>query len=165
MSSPTSTTSAPSTSSACSFPTNTAINTGNALCFSNYNDDGKYQSFTLSDAQKVIDAFCENNYVLDPGNTYGYVENGANNIYVSISWTEDQSGCGTEVDFPFGVPLCEDAWDLPLAICSSGCVLIEIEALTSEDAHTVINPHFSSAHNSSQTQWYAVSRANPTLDE
>ncbi|EEA25187.1 hypothetical protein PMAA_063060 [Talaromyces marneffei ATCC 18224] len=116
MSSPTSTTSAPSTSSACSFPTNTAINTGNALCFSNYNDDGKYQSFTLSDAQKVIDAFCENNYVLDPGNTYGYVENGANNIYVSISWTEDQSGCGTEVDFPFGVPLCEDAWDLPLAI-------------------------------------------------
>lgn len=116
-SSPTSSTSTTSTSSGLSFPTNTAINNGNVLCFSDYNGDGNYQSFTLGDATDVIDAFCANNYVLDPGNTYGYVENGANNIYVSISWAEDQSGCGTEVDFPLGVPLCEDAWDLPLAIC------------------------------------------------
>jgi hypothetical protein len=104
-SSPTSTTSTTSTSSGLSFPTNTAINNGNVLCFSDYNGDGKYQSFTLADAKDVIDAVCANDYVLDPGNAYRYVENGGNNIYVSISWAEDQSGFRTEVDFPLGVPL------------------------------------------------------------
>jgi hypothetical protein len=40
---------------------------------------------------------------------------------------------------------------------SSGCVLIEIEALASEDLPAVINPPFQSVYNSSQIQRYTAS--------
>lgn len=85
------TTTTPSTTSSTStsitlterpFPTTTDVYEGGTLCFSDYNTDGEYQSFTLADAEDVINAFCANNYVLAPGNTYGYVEEGGNNIYV-----------------------------------------------------------------------------------
>lgn len=113
----TSSTSTFTTSSGPPFPTNTDVYEGGTMCWSDYNTDGEYQSFTLDDAESVINAFCANNYVLAPGNTYGYVEEGGNNIYVSASWAEDQTGCGTEQDFDLSSIGCTDAWDLPLSIC------------------------------------------------
>ena len=99
--------------------TNTDVYWGGTHCFSDYNSDGEYQSFTLDDAEDVINAFCANNYVLAPGNAYGYVEEGGSNIYVSVSWAEYQTGCGTEQDFDLSQIGCTDAWDLPLAICKA----------------------------------------------
>jgi hypothetical protein len=111
----------PSTTTSLPYPTSTAVNEGTALCWSDYNSNGQYVPFTQTNKQDVVAAFCNNNYVLAPGNTYGYVEGDATGlgmIYATISWAEDQSGCGTEQDLDLSSGFCLDAWDADFA-CKS----------------------------------------------
>ncbi|KAH8800836.1 hypothetical protein F5884DRAFT_808987 [Xylogone sp. PMI_703] len=109
------TSSAPSSSpTSTSYPTNTAINVGGAYCFTPA--DGNYVSFTETQAKDVVESFCSDNYVLEPSNTYGQVNELAGDGYsvvVSASWAPDQTSCGTmqpaQLDDAEG--LCYDAWD------------------------------------------------------
>ena len=86
---------------------------GGAYCFTPA--DGNYVEFTQSDAQNAVSAFCSENYVLEPGNTYGFAEGYDATGYTVIaaaSWALDQTGCGTEQDFPFNENSdeCLDGW-------------------------------------------------------
>lgn len=57
-----------------------------------------YDSFTVADAQAVVKSFCEAQYVLEPDNTYGQVEEydaGSYSVVASAAWADSQSGCGT----------------------------------------------------------------------
>lgn len=95
------------------YPTNTAEDDGSAYCFTSAN--GPYVSFTQGDAKNVVAAFCNNNYVLKPGNTNGFVEAysaGDYVVYASAAWAQDQDGCGAEVDLYFDADskACLDGW-------------------------------------------------------
>lgn len=112
---PTSTVSTPppSTIASTSYPTNTAENTGNAFCFSS--DSGNYVSFTQDDAKDVVSSFCANDYVLQPGNTFGFNEGYSASGYTvlaSATWADDQLGCNAEADFDFNANSnnCLDGW-------------------------------------------------------
>jgi len=75
---------------------------GSAYCFTPA--DGNYVEFTQSDAQNAVSAFCSKGYVLQPGNTTGISEGYDATGYTVIAaanWATDQTGCGTEQDFPF----------------------------------------------------------------
>ncbi|KAF7539602.1 hypothetical protein G7Z17_g12400 [Cylindrodendrum hubeiense] len=114
------TTSSKSTSSASktttSYPTNTAINTGEGYCFV---DRSGYLSFSLDEARQGIKSFCSSNYVLDPDNTIGQadaVEEDGYNVVVSAKWAADQSGCDDKDSFTFAddddsFGDCLDAWN------------------------------------------------------
>ncbi|QGA18027.1 hypothetical protein EYB26_005705 [Talaromyces marneffei] len=104
----------PTTTASIAWPTNTDINTGGAYCFTS---DMGFTSFTQDQAQTVVKSFCGNNYVLDPSNTYGFVNelSGDPAVIVSASWAHDQSGCGTEESWSFAgsslqYDLCLNAW-------------------------------------------------------
>ena len=71
--------------------------------------------FTLADAQNVVSAFCAQNYVLQPGNTYGFAEGDDQTGYTVIAaaaWAQNQAGCGTEQDFSFSAQpdFCLAGW-------------------------------------------------------
>lgn len=57
----------PTTTSSTAYPTNTAENVGSAYFYTSSN--GPYLSFTQTDAQNVVQDFCNNNWVLTPGGT------------------------------------------------------------------------------------------------
>lgn len=109
-------TAATSTTSSLPYPTNTVINEGPALCFSDYNGDGEYAPFSKPDAQTIVDAFCKQNYVLGPGNTYEFVE-AYRSIYASMEWAKNQNGCGKEEDWKLGARGCRAAFDTPFGQC------------------------------------------------
>jgi hypothetical protein len=95
------------------YPTNTAENVGGAYCFSS--SDGNYVQFTETDAQDVVQSFCSQNYVLEPGNTFGFAEGDDKTGYTVIaaaSWAKDQTGCGAEANFPFNANSdeCLEGW-------------------------------------------------------
>jgi hypothetical protein len=112
-SSSTPTSTKPSSTTVPLYPTNTAENVGSAYCFTP--SDGNYVQFSQSDAQTVVSSFCSENYVLEPGNTYGFAEGDEQSGYTVIaaaSWAQDQTGCGTETNFPFNANSdeCLDGW-------------------------------------------------------
>lgn len=87
---------------------------GVAYCF---NGDKEYTSFTQKQAQTVVKNFCKNNHVLDPGNTYGFVDelSGEPSVVVSASWARDESGCGNKKSWSFSgsstqYDICLNAW-------------------------------------------------------
>lgn len=87
---------------------------GSAYCF---NDDKGSTSFTQNQARTVVKSFCNNNHVLDPGNTYGFVDNlaGQPSVIVFAGWARDQSGSGDKKSWSFSwsslqYDLCLNAW-------------------------------------------------------
>ncbi|KAL7795689.1 hypothetical protein V8C43DRAFT_304570 [Trichoderma afarasin] len=113
---PATTTKSPSpVSSSTPYPTNTAINVGKAYCFDGL--DG-YLSFSLDETQTVVKSFCSASYVLDPDNTFGFVEEverDTYNVVASAGWAPNQAGCGAKQSFPFASDemnseLCLEAW-------------------------------------------------------
>jgi hypothetical protein len=115
-----------------------------------------YNSFTVTDAQDVVKSFCEAEYVLEPDNTYGQVEEydtGSIAVVASAAWADDQSGCGTVASYSFAdstedYDLCLDAFSTDFycenedeAVSTSygggyvynsgsGCILLELYAYT-----------------------------------
>ncbi|KFZ11648.1 hypothetical protein V501_04652 [Pseudogymnoascus sp. VKM F-4519 (FW-2642)] len=145
-------TTTPATTTSLPYPTNTALDIGTALCFSDYNSDNQYIPFDEAGAQEVVKAFCNNNYVLGPDNTFGYVE-GYGDIRAAISWAENQDGCGSKQDLHLSTDGCVHAWDTPLYECNGGsttenyggafvynangvggCILIDISAISSSSS-------------------------------
>lgn len=96
-----------------SLTTNTYVYEYGILCFSDYNNDGEYQSFTLDDAGNVTDAFCANNGVLALENRLATSKK-AGTIATSYSWAEDQSRCGSEQDLDLSSIGYTNAGDLAL---------------------------------------------------
>ncbi|KAI7973519.1 hypothetical protein EIK77_004125 [Talaromyces pinophilus] len=134
-----------------SWPTNTAINVGSAYC---YTQQMGYVSFTLDDAKGAIGPFCNASYVLDPSNTFGFVEKydaGSYSVLCTAQWANDQAGCGAQKAYSFAdssldYELCLNAWstdyfcldeNAPAASSygggyvynsGSGCILLELYA-------------------------------------
>lgn len=106
----------PTTTTPLPYPTNTAVNTGGALCFSDYNKNGQYVAFSQTDAQTVVASFCKRGYVLGPGATFTYTDD-YNGLKAEISWAADQSGCGAEQDLNLSNTGCLDAWDTDFFQC------------------------------------------------
>jgi hypothetical protein len=105
--------STPTSTTVTLYPTNTAEKVGGAYCFNP--SDSNYVQFTQSNAQNVVSSFCSQNYVLRPGNTNGFTEGYEESGYTVIAeaqWATDQTGCGTEQDFPFNANSeeCLDGW-------------------------------------------------------
>ncbi|CCT63634.1 related to acetylxylan esterase [Fusarium fujikuroi IMI 58289] len=95
-----------------SYPTNTAINEGEAYC---YEGDTNYVEFTKDEARQVIGSFCDSSYTLGPGNTFGQnvaLEEDGYTVIVSAKWAPDQSGCGDKEPFSFS----EDDWNHDLCL-------------------------------------------------
>jgi hypothetical protein len=110
----------PTTTTPLPYPTNTAINTGGALCFSDYNKNGQYAAFSQTDAQTVVALFCGRGYALGPGATFTYTDD-YNGVKAEISWAANQSGCGAEQDLNLSNTGCLDAWDTDFFQCKSTC--------------------------------------------
>lgn len=120
------------------YPTNTAENVGSAYCFSS--SDGNYVQFTETDAQDVISSFCSQNYVLEPDNPTGFAEGYEQDGYTVVaaaSWAADQTGCGTEADFPFNANSdeCLEGWSTDFY-----CVDEDSSASTSYGGAYVLEP-------------------------
>lgn len=114
-------TTATATTSSLPYPTNTALGQGTALCFADYNSNGKYVEFTKADGAAVVAAACNDpSHVLAPTNTYGFVEGYSANgytVYASFSWAADQSGCGTMEDLHLTADGCLDVFDIDFYQC------------------------------------------------
>lgn len=111
----------PTTTEALPYPTSTEINRGDVLCWKDYKRDG-YESFTSDDAYEATTKFCDSNFTLTPDNNDGVGIShpvGDLNLFASIKWATDQSGClkKGDLNLSFEYVGCVEAFAATLAEC------------------------------------------------
>lgn len=99
------TTKRPTSTDSIVYPTNTAIEKGDAYCYKP--SDGKYERYSRDDANEVVSTFCAKKAVLIPENTVGIMSSVTVNakrgilVFTKVEWAEDQSGCEPKAQFAF----------------------------------------------------------------
>ncbi|KAI0410472.1 pectate lyase superfamily protein-domain-containing protein [Xylaria grammica] len=116
------------------YPSSTTLDTGEALCWADYQlaaSDGsqtltapRYQPISQVDARRVVASFCEASYTLAAGSKSGFAQeyyaskDSKYGVIAQVKWAENQTGCGKQQDIELFQPGCLHAFDTAYFGCA-----------------------------------------------
>ncbi|KAJ8117547.1 hypothetical protein ONZ43_g4186 [Nemania bipapillata] len=116
------------------YPSTTTLDTGDALCWVDYQrvaPDGtrtlptpRYQTITQTDAQHVVASFCEASYTLKADSKSGFAQqyypskDSKYGVVAQVKWADNQTGCGQKRDIELFQPGCLHAFDTTYFGCA-----------------------------------------------
>jgi chitinase len=91
---------------------------GGPYCFRNHNEDLRWNFFTDTAGNDLLNTLCDVADELSPSNTFGHAIRGRNGLLASVTWATSQTGCKPKAPLPLR-DYCRDSFRYIVYSCDN----------------------------------------------